>query len=59
MTKKATKIQGNEREAEAVLCSREDGYCYSREDRTHCKHWWDGKPCCGCGFNGGEVDGAD
>lgn len=23
--------------------------CPSREDRTHCDHWYDGAACCACG----------
>ena len=29
-----------------------DGWCPSRDDETHCVHWWDGEEaCCGCGFD--------
>jgi hypothetical protein len=27
----------------------EETPCPARDDRTHCVHWYDGDPCCGCG----------
>lgn len=33
-----------------------EGTC-TREDQTHCVHWWDGgHPCCSCGQPGGPVE---
>lgn len=36
--------------------SADDGHCEERHDGVHCDHWWDGEPCCACGYNGGEVE---
>jgi hypothetical protein len=39
-------------EAVTTPTDRETGYCSSREDETHCNHWWDGEACCNCGSLG-------
>ena len=31
------------------------GMCPKQEDRTHCECWWDGKPCCSCGYDPGVT----
>lgn len=29
--------------------------CPKRDDKIHCNCWYDGKPCCACGYDGGEI----
>jgi hypothetical protein len=31
------------------------GWCPVRANRTHCKCWWEGARCCGCG-HGPELE---
>lgn len=35
-------------------CSKEEGYCFARDDQTHCEHWWEGETCCDCDYKGGN-----
>lgn len=30
------------------LSIQDEGFCYSREDESHCECWWDGGECCNC-----------
>ena len=37
------------KEEMAIISKKNDGFCFEREDETHCVHWWDGEePCCSC-----------
>ncbi len=40
------------KEESELIARKKDGYCPSREDETHCEHWWDGESCCNCEFAG-------
>ena len=39
----------------ATDADKADGACDKSSDGKHCPHWWDGdKPCCRCGYDGGD-----
>ena len=35
---------------------QDTGTCYVHKDKTHCACWWDGEPCCACGWTGGDTE---